>query len=137
GRTTVWDGEPYKSTSTLWIGDSAHATGVMEISASTDARLGIVADVYSRSREKLQLELARVDSQLITGYRVELYASAMTAYPDVGHWRKIAGPAVELEPREAAMDFIATDVDEDTPLRISVYAASEDGRTVRTGTTSI
>src|SRR5699024_8468746 len=30
GRTTVWDGEPYESTSTLWIGDSAHATGVME-----------------------------------------------------------------------------------------------------------
>ena len=128
GRTTIWDGEPYKSTSTLWIGDSAHATGVMEISASTDARLGIVADVYSRSREKIQLELARVDSQLIAGERVELDAAAMTASPVVWHWRQITGPAVELEPREASMDFIAPDVDEDTPLRIAVYAASEDGR---------
>lgn len=128
GRTTVWDGERYKSTSTLWIGDSAHATGVMEISASTDARLGIVADVYSRSREKIQLELARVDSQLIAGERVELDAAAMTASPVVWHWRQITGPAVELEPREASMDFIAPDVDEDTPLRIAVYAASEDGR---------
>ena len=128
GRTYVWDGEPYNSTSTLWIGDSAHATGVMEISASTDARLGIVADVYSRSREKIQLELARVDSQLIAGERVELDAAAMTASPVVWHWRQITGPAVELEPREASMDFIAPDVDEDTPLRIAVYAASEDGR---------
>ena len=128
GRTTVWDGELYKSTSTLWIGDSAHATGVMEISASTDARLGIVADVYSRSREKIQLELARVDSQLIAGERVELDAAAMTASPVVWHWRQITGPAVELEPREASMDFIAPDVGEDTPLRIAVYAASEDGR---------
>ena len=128
GRTTVWDGERYKSTSTLWIGDSAHATGVMEISASTDARLGIVADVYSRSREKIQLELARVDSQLIAGERVELDAAAMTASPVVWHWRQITGPTVELEPREASMDFIAPDVDEETPLRIAVYAASEDGR---------
>ena len=128
GRTTVWDGEPYKSTSTLWVGDSAHATGVMEISASTDARLGIVADVYSRSREKIQLELARVDSQLIAGERVELDAAAMTASPVVWHWRQITGPTVELEPREASMDFIAPDVNEDTPLRIAVYAASEDGR---------
>ena len=128
GRTYVWDGEPYKSTSTLWVGDSAHATGVMEISASTDARLGIVADVYSRSREKIALELARVDSQLIAGERVELDAAAMTASPVVWHWRQITGPAVELEPREASMDFIAPDVDEETPLRIAVYAASEDGR---------
>lgn len=103
-------------------------SGVMEISASTDARLGIVADVYSRSREKIQLELARVDSQLIAGERVELDAAAMTASPVVWHWRQITGPAVELEPREASMDFIAPDVDEDTPLRIAVYAASEDGR---------
>lgn len=128
GRTAIWDGPVGSSTSTLWIGDSAHATGVMEISASTDARLGIVADVYSRSREKIQLELARVDSQLIAGERVELDAAAMTASPVVWHWRQITGPAVELEPREASMDFIAPDVDEDTPLRIAVYAASEDGR---------
>src|SRR5699024_5757205 len=103
-------------------------SGVMEISASTDARLGIVADVYSRSREKIQLELARVDSQLIAGERVELDAAAMTASPVVWPWRQVTGPAVELEPREASMDFIAPDVDEDTPLRIAVYAASEDGR---------
>src|SRR5699024_856930 len=127
-RTLVWDGDPYKSTSTMWQGDSAHATGVMEVSASTDARLGIVSDVYSRSREKIALELARVDSQLIAGERVELDAAAMTASPVVWHWRQITGPAVELEPREASMDFIAPDVDEDTPLRIAVYAASEDGR---------
>src|SRR5699024_10855454 len=128
GRTTVWDGERYKSTSTLWVGDSAHATGVMDVGAATEARLGIVSDVYSRSREKIALELARVDSQLIAGERVELDAAAMTASPVVWHWRQITGPAVELEPREASMDFIAPDVDEDTPLRIAVYAASEDGR---------
>ena len=104
GRTYSWDGEPYNSTSTAWVGDSAHATGVMDVGIATEARLGLVADVYSRSREKIQLELARVDSQLIAGERVE------------------------LEPREASMDFIAPDVDEDTPLRIAVYAASEDGR---------
>src|SRR5699024_6085087 len=128
GRTTVWDGEPYRSTSTLWIGDSAHATGVMEISASTDARLGIVADVYSRSREKINLELAGVDKQLIGGQRVELAAAAMTASDAVWHWRQITGPEVELEPRENCLDFIAPDVDEPTSLRIAVYAASEDGR---------
>ena len=102
--------------------------GVFEVGASTDARLGIVSDVYSRSREKIALELARVDSQLIAGERVELDAAAMTASPVVWHWRQITGPTVELEPREASMDFIAPDVDEDTPLRIAVYAASEDGR---------
>ena len=69
-----------------------------------------------------------MDSQLIAGERVELDAAAMTASPVVWHWRQITGPAVELEPREASMDFIAPDVNEDTPLRIAVYAASEDGR---------
>lgn len=128
GRTYSWDGEPYKSTSTAWVGDSAHATGVMDVGIATEARLGIVSDIYSRSREKIQLELARVDSQLIAGERVELDAAAMTASPVVWHWRQVNGPAVELEPREASMDFIAPDVDEDTPVRIAVYAASEDGR---------
>ena len=128
GRTYVWDGEPYKSTSTLWVGDSAHATGVMDVGIATEARLGIVADVYSRSREKIQLELARVDSQLIAGERVELDAAAMTASPVVWHWRQVTGPTVELEPHEASLDFIAPDVDEDTTVRIAVYAASEDGR---------
>ena len=128
GRTTAWDGEPYKSTSTLWVGDSAHATGVMDVGIATEARLGIVADVYSRSREKIQLELARVDSQLIAGERVELDAAAMTASPVVWHWRQITGPTVVLEPHEASLDFIAPDVDEDTTVRIAVYAASEDGR---------
>ena len=128
GRTYVWDGEPYKSTSTLWVGDSAHATGVMDVGIATEARLGIVADVYSRSREKIQLELARVDSQLIAGERVELDAAAMTASPVVWHWRQITGPTVVLEPHEASLDFIAPDVDEDTTVRIAVYAASEDGR---------
>ena len=102
--------------------------GVTDVGISTDSRLGLVSDVYSRSREKIQLELARVDSQLIAGERVELDAAAMTASPVVWHWRQITGPTVELEPREASMDFIAPDVDEDTPLRIAVYAASEDGR---------
>ena len=128
GRTTVWDGEPYKSTSTLWVGDTAYATGVMDVGIATEARLGIVADVYSRSREKIQLELARVDSQLIAGERVELDAAAMTASPVVWHWRQITGPTVVLEPHEASLDFIAPDVDEDTTVRIAVYAASEDGR---------
>ena len=128
GRTAIWDGPVGSSTSTLWVGDTAYATGVMGIGASTEARLGIVSDVYSRSREKIALELARVDSQLIAGERVELDAAAMTASPVVWHWRQVTGPAVELEPREASMDFIAPDVDEDTPLRIAVYAASEDGR---------
>ena len=128
GRTAIWDGPVGSSTSTLWVGDTAYATGVMGIGASTEARLGIVSDVYSRSREKIALELARVDSQLIAGERVELDAAAMTASPVVWHWRQITGPAVELEPREASMDFIAPDVNEDTPLRIAVYAASEDGR---------
>ena len=103
-------------------------SGVFEVGASTDARLGIVSDVYSRSREKIQLELARVDSQLIAGERVELDAAAMTASPVVWHWRQITGPTVVLEPREASLDFIAPDVDEDTTVRIAVYAASEDGR---------
>src|SRR5699024_4486322 len=128
GRTYVWDGVPYESTSTAWVGDTAYATGVMGIGASTDARLGIVSVIYSRSREKIQIELARVGSQLIAGERVELDAAAMTASPVVWNWRQITGPTVELEPREASMDFIAPDVDEDTPLRIAVYAASEDGR---------
>ena len=51
GRTAIWDGPVGSSTSTLWVGDTAYATGVMGIGASTDARLGIVSDVYSRSRE--------------------------------------------------------------------------------------
>ena len=55
GRTTVWDGEPYKSTSTLWVGPASGVTGVMDVGIATEARLGIVADVYSRSREKIQL----------------------------------------------------------------------------------
>ena len=117
-------------TSELFIpaGNTTPVTGVFDVGAATEARLGIVSDVYSRSREKIQLELARVDSQLIAGERVELDAAAMTASPVVWHWRQITGPTVALEPREASLDFIAPDVDEDTAVRIAVYAASEDGR---------
>ena len=128
GLTVAWEGEPHKSTSTLWVGPASGVTGVMDVGISTEARLGIVSDVYSRSREKIQLELARVDSQLIAGERVELDAAAMTASPVVWHWRQITGPTVVLEPHEASLDFIAPDVDEDTTVRIAVYAASEDGR---------
>ena len=118
----------YVAIDTFYGGPTNPKGAVADVGISTDARLGIVSDVYSRSREKIRLELARVDSQLIAGERVELDAAAMTASPVVWHWRQITGPAVELEPREASMDFIAPDVDEDTPLRIAVYAASEDGR---------
>src|SRR5699024_12470098 len=103
----------------------------------TDALLGIVSDVYPRSREKFALELARVASQLLAGERVELDAAAMTASPVVWHWRQITGPAVELEPREASMDFIAPDVDEDTPLPSPSTRRRRMAATVRTGTTSI
>src|SRR5699024_1337969 len=90
--------------SDLYFGTASPARGGgADVSASTVARLGIVSDVYSRSREKIALELARVDSQLIAGERVELDAAAMTASPVVWHWRQITGPAVELEPREASM----------------------------------
>src|SRR5699024_92512 len=106
-----WTSTPRASASEKYLPARSLVTGVFEIGASTDARLGMVADVYSRSREKIALELARVDSQLIAGERVELDAAAMTASPVVWHWRQITGPAVELEPREASMDFLAPDVD--------------------------
>lgn len=127
GRTVVWDGEPYKSTSTLWIGDTAYATGVFEVGASTDARLGIVSDIYSRSREKIQLKLARVDDLVRSGHRIELAAAAMTSTPAVWHWRQVTGPTVALNVRENTCDFIAPDVERSTRIRIGVYAASEDG----------
>ena len=127
GRTTVWDGEPYKSTSTLWVGDSAHATGVFEVGISTEARLGIVSDVYSRSREKIQLKLAGVDDLCRSGHRIELAAAAMTSTPSVWHWRQVTGPTVALSVKENTCDFIAPDVEKTTRIRIGVYAASEDG----------
>lgn len=128
GRTYVWDGEPYKSASTAWVGPASGVTGVMDVGIATTARLGIVADVYSRSREKINLELAGVDRQLIAGERIELAAAAMTASSTVWHWRQVTGPPVVLMPRDSTVDFIAPDVSSDTPVRIGVYAASEDGR---------
>lgn len=127
GRTTVWDGEPYKSTSTLWVGPASGVTGVFEVGASTEARLGIVSDIYSRSREKIQLKLAGVDDLVRSGHRIELAAAAMTSTPAVWHWRQVTGPTVALSVKENTCDFIAPDVERSTRIRIGVYAASEDG----------
>ena len=127
GRTTAWDGEPYKSTSTLWVGPASGVTGVFEVGASTEARLGIVSDIYSRSREKIQLKLAGVDDLVRSGHRIELAAAAMTSTPAVWHWRQVTGPTVALNVRENTCDFIAPDVERSTRIRIGVYAASEDG----------
>ena len=127
GRTVVWDGEPYKSTSTLWVGPASGVTGVMDVGISTDARLGIVSDIYSRSREKIQLKLAGVDDLVRSGHRIELAAAAMTSTPAVWHWRQVTGPTVALNVRENTCDFIAPDVEKTTRIRIGVYAASEDG----------
>lgn len=127
GRTTVWDSEPYKSTSTLWVGPATQVSGVFEVGASTAARLGIVSDIYSRSREKIQLKLAGVDDLVRSGHRIELAAAAMTSTPAVWHWRQVTGPTVALNVRENTCDFIAPDVERSTRIRIGVYAASEDG----------
>ena len=128
GRTTVWDGEPYKSTSTLWVGPATQVSGVTEASIATTSRLGIVGDVYSRSREKIGLRLADPDPQLLSGERVELAAAAMTASAVTWDWRQVSGPEVALEVRGNTADFIAPDVDRPTPVRIAVYAGSTDGR---------
>lgn len=128
GRTTVWDGEPYKSASTLWVGPSAQISGVMDVGISTESRLGIVSDVYSRSREKIKLELALPDRQLVAGERVELAAAAMTASGVTWYWRQITGPPVKLNKRENTVDFTAPNVTEDTAVRIGLYASSVDGR---------
>lgn len=101
--------------------------GVAEVGASTEARLGIVSDVYSRSREKIQLKLAGVDDLVRSGHRIELAAAAMTSTPAVWHWRQVTGPTVALNVRENTCDFIAPDVERSTRIRIGVYAASEDG----------
>lgn len=128
GRTYVWDGEPYESASTAWVGPASGVTGVFDVGISTAARLGLVTDVYSRSREKIKLRLALPDRQLIAGERVELAASAQTASAVTWRWRQITGPTVDLEPKQNTLDFIAPDVDRDTTVRIGVYAGSEDGR---------
>ena len=102
-------------------------SGVFEVGASTEARLGIVSDIYSRSREKIQLKLAGVDDLVRSGHRIELAAAAMTSTPAVWHWRQVTGPTVALNVRENTCDFIAPDVERSTRIRIGVYAASEDG----------
>ena len=114
--------------SQLYFGPSSPAKGgVFEVGASTDARLGIVSDIYSRSREKIQLKLAGVDDLVRSGHRIELAAAAMTSTPAVWHWRQVTGPTVALNVRENTCDFIAPDVERSTRIRIGVYAASEDG----------
>ena len=126
--------DPYPSISSSYIideiyfGTTAPAKGgVAEVSAATDARLGIVSDIYSRSREKIQLKLAGVDDLVRSGHRIELAAAAMTSTPAVWHWRQVTGPTVALNVRENTCDFIAPDVERSTRIRIGVYAASEDG----------
>ena len=86
-----------------------------------------MSDIYSRSREKIQLKLARVDDLCRSGHRIELAAAAMTSTPAVWHWRQVTGPTVALNVRENTCDFIAPDVERSTRIRIGVYAASEDG----------
>ena len=112
----------------LYLGTAGPAKGgVTEVSASTEARLGIVSDIYSRSREKIQLKLAGVDDLVRSGHRIELAAAAMTSTPAVWHWRQVTGPTVALSVKENTCDFIAPDVERSTRIRIGVYAASEDG----------
>lgn len=102
--------------------------GVADVGISTESRLGIVSDVYSRSREKIKLELALPDRQLVAGERVELAAAAMTASDVTWYWRQITGPPVTLNKRESTVDFTAPNVTEDTAVRIGLYASSVDGR---------
>lgn len=112
----------------IFFGTTAPAKGrVAEVGASTNARLGIVSDIYSRSREKIQLKLAGVDDLVRSGHRIELAAAAMTSTPAVWHWRQVTGPTVALNVKGNTCDFIAPDVEKTTRVRIGVYAASEDG----------
>ena len=116
----IWD---------LYFGTAGPAKGgVAEVGAATEARLGIVSDVYSRSREKIQLKLAGVDDLVRSGHRIELAAAAMTSAPAVWTWRQITGPAVTLNPKDNTVDFTAPDVEKPATIRIGVFASSEDGR---------
>lgn len=117
----------YLALSDFYLGSANPKGGVFEVGASTEARLGIVSDIYSRSREKIQLKLAGVDDLVRSGHRIELAAAAMTSTPAVWHWRQVTGPTVALNVRENTCDFIAPDVERSTRIRIGVYAASEDG----------
>lgn len=102
-------------------------SGVTEVGIATAAREGITSDIFVRSREKIDVQLARPDEQLIAGERIELAAFAASASDMAWRWRQITGPPVALIREENTATFIAPDVAEPTDLRIACRASSVDG----------
>ena len=113
--------------SNLYVGDVDPKGAVAEVGVATSAREGLVSDVFVRSREKIEVQLARPDEQLIAGERIELAAFAATSTEVSWTWRQVTGPTVQIERRDNAAHFIAPDVDRPTDLRIACRAASTDG----------
>lgn len=103
------------------------ASGVTEVGVATTTREGLVSDVFARSRERIEVQLAQPDEQLIAGERIELAAFAATSTEVSWTWRQVTGPTVEIERKGNAAHFIAPDVNTPTDLRIACRAASTDG----------
>ena len=109
------------------VNPGAPRGGVTEVGIATAAREGITSDIFVRSREKIDVQLARPDEQLIAGERIELAAFAASASDMAWRWRQITGPPVALIREENTATFIAPDVAEPTDLRIACRASSVDG----------
>ena len=103
------------------------ASGVTEVGVATTTREGLVSDVFARSRERIEVQLAQPDEQLIAGERIELAAFAATSTEVSWTWRQVTGPTVEIERKGNAAHFIAPDVNTPTDLRVACRAASTDG----------
>ena len=108
-------------------GDPSAASDVTEVGVATTTREGLVGDVLARSRQKIDLKLALPDRRLRGGERIDLAAAAASASDVSWRWRQVTGPTVTLRRQGNTCSFIAPDVTEETPMRIAVSAATQEG----------
>lgn len=109
--------------SDAYFGQAGTRSGVTEVGVATAARQGVLADVYARSKHKIPIELAGIDTP-VSGERVELAAWAASSMVLSWRWRQVSGPPVVLRRHEGTATFIAPDVTRPTAVRIAVMASS-------------
>lgn len=112
----------------LYFGTTSPSrSGASEVGVATVDRRGLVSETFARSREKINVQLAEPDEELLGGERVELAAFAASSSEVTWRWRQITGPEVLLIREGNTCHFQAPDVSTATDMRIAVSASSVDG----------
>lgn len=102
-------------------------SGAAEISVSTSERAGLVAELRTRSRSKIPLEIARPDRNIRGGDRVELAAWAASSEEMSWRWKVVGRSDIDIRIEGSTCSFIAPDAEGPETVRVAVMAADVSG----------